>query len=475
MINSYTDLFTVPFLLPNEKTIFKNYVSKRRMMTSDYEQALLFSLDNSPTTPLDPALLSKLVTIFCADYGLQGASFHTLRHSAVNHLAIVLDGNADLVKELTPYTPDEANKLRLLLTGRNPYQCRDNYWSLSGLVGHLTPQTTFQSYLHCADRLLHQRLIQYQPALSRQETMLMSGCTSNKVSYWCKHCADNTQTVSLSSWANYVLAYMQKWTVNKSGTSEYLPVEPRKEVSPAVKVYVSPQYCYQILRALRRGEDIAELAANHNIKEQKIDTWWQRAMQLQEMVTRRGISRLRKSKTGYDLLPSLPREKYVQQDVNELFDMLRKNFTKQQDDIIWAVQYFLIVNSANRNGTRFSTVTDLQRFLGVVGRCFSKRWILELNVPEGLMDSPDVKRWQRDIQIEIRVKSGKSRGAISALLFLQHRDEGRFLEAFSGRKYSHYSSPALRFVFHMLGIMLSFPIGDFSLEDKHFEPKSVQY
>lgn len=140
----------------------------RRKATLDEACGLVFSRQGEPRTPLaDAELFAPITAAFQAIIGLTTPRFrfHHLRHSFANwlFLALVRIDNPELARDgsrllqLSSFSQERDHILadtffpRLLGTPQAP--TRKNLYIVSGLLGHLSPQTTAHSYLHLIDWL----------------------------------------------------------------------------------------------------------------------------------------------------------------------------------------------------------------------------------------------------------------------------------------------------------------------------------
>lgn len=143
----------------------------RRMATLDEPLGLVFSSPGEPRTPLsDTELFASVTAAFNSiiEPAAPRFRFHHLRHSFANwlFLALVRIDIPDLAKnnprliQSSSFSIEQGRILadtffpRLLGTPQAP--TRKNLYIVSGLLGHLSPQTTVHSYLHLIDWLAGQ-------------------------------------------------------------------------------------------------------------------------------------------------------------------------------------------------------------------------------------------------------------------------------------------------------------------------------
>ncbi|WP_407511286.1 tyrosine-type recombinase/integrase [Acinetobacter baumannii] len=98
-------------------------------------------------------------------FGEHNFTYHSLRHSAFNHLYLILK-NSTLADAFTDYSPHEQLRIRYaLLRNRNSQQ---TWYALSHFAGHLTPETTCSSYLHLMHLAISYQLNQMHSPLPKE-------------------------------------------------------------------------------------------------------------------------------------------------------------------------------------------------------------------------------------------------------------------------------------------------------------------
>ncbi|MEG8264565.1 hypothetical protein MKS78_04080 [Acinetobacter baumannii] len=98
-------------------------------------------------------------------FGEHNFTYHSLRHSAFNHLYLILK-NSTLADAFTDYSPHEQLRIRYaLLRNRNTQQ---TWYALSHFAGHLTPDTTCSSYLHLMHLAISYQLNQMHSPLPKE-------------------------------------------------------------------------------------------------------------------------------------------------------------------------------------------------------------------------------------------------------------------------------------------------------------------
>ncbi|WP_180177500.1 site-specific integrase [Acinetobacter sp. YH12039] len=147
---SYSAYRKIPLhhlLKADELHAFKTYSQNRKRLLKEQGKSVaqpLFlkqSLEETHENEVNSLFKQLIQPVF----GEHNFTYHSLRHSAFNHLYLILK-NSTLADAFTDYSPHEQLRIRYaLLRNRNTQQ---TWYALSHFAGHLTPETTCSSYLH---------------------------------------------------------------------------------------------------------------------------------------------------------------------------------------------------------------------------------------------------------------------------------------------------------------------------------------
>lgn len=167
---SYSAYRKIPLhhlLKTEELQAFKAYSLNRKRLLKEQGKSVgqpLFlkqSLEETHENEVN-SLLKNLVQIF---FGEHNFTYHSLRHSAFNHLYLILKNSA-LADAFTDYTPSEQLRIRYaLLRNKNSQQ---TWYAFSHFAGHLTPETTCSSYLHFMHLAISYQLNQIESPLTKE-------------------------------------------------------------------------------------------------------------------------------------------------------------------------------------------------------------------------------------------------------------------------------------------------------------------
>lgn len=450
-------------LLPHEFEALKHYVGRRRAQFGSQANTLLFSLPSSETVPLDARAVSEIVKLLLSEQGSGHLTFHHLRHSAINNLMIAINEDEGLIEQLSPYSVKQATYIRKLIFSVNNDSQRDRYWALAGVAGHLTPETTFSNYIHCSDLVLARRLGNYNPVMSLTESRSVSGIPTRafqKLATVESVASEKEAFYSLATLQTEVLQRLSKYCIDHNDGGERPEVE---ELVPVQRV-VSTQDCYAALGYLETGESTAVVAMHYGLEEQLVEKWLESALALQGLITTQGHPRLfhRDRKGGHyklPLLPAKPNDRKVRMEIDKYVAGLRGVFKQDRQGLLWSINYWLSKTHTSGAGLRFKSTEELDKFIRPLSCVIPlERWRLTVIWADGVRFDHD---WSKVIR-HTKVISSNRKGSSFAKLYLSHPDETAILEKRKGGLQS-YSSPALRYVFHMLAIMIGLTSFDLKL------------
>ena len=136
-------------LKPDELHFFMSFVQSN---IGDNTNKFIFTLssDQRPIddhVPLD--LLKQVLKDISIDKNVATHTIHGFRHTAVSNLSLVLLSHPDLVKSLTDYDKNDILRIKKGLLGEH-IDAQDRWYALSGIMGHLSPERSFEYYNHFA-------------------------------------------------------------------------------------------------------------------------------------------------------------------------------------------------------------------------------------------------------------------------------------------------------------------------------------
>ena len=137
-------------LRPDELTLFLSFIQSN-IGTNPNRFIFTLSSDRQPLHDHAPLQLFKRIL---KDITIKGDSeinhtFHGFRHTAITNLSLVLMGHKHLIQSLTDYDEEDVLRIQHGLLGEQ-IDAQDTWYALSGIMGHLSPQRSFEYYNHIA-------------------------------------------------------------------------------------------------------------------------------------------------------------------------------------------------------------------------------------------------------------------------------------------------------------------------------------
>ena len=136
-------------LKPDELSFFINFVQSN---IGDNSNKFIFTL-SSDQRPIDDhvplQLLKRVLKDISVDNNVAEHTFHGFRHTAVSNLSLALLGDPDLIEALTDYDKNDIMRIKHGLLGEH-IDAQDRWYALSGIMGHLSPERSFEYYNHFA-------------------------------------------------------------------------------------------------------------------------------------------------------------------------------------------------------------------------------------------------------------------------------------------------------------------------------------
>lgn len=159
-------------LKADEYHLFHSYVVEQRLLNQ--QNLYLFRNWNENSKLNKHTVTTPFRMLMNELFKHHDYSFHSFRHTAANHLSVVLNCNyAPLVKNLTDYTEEEYQSIRTELLRHTHGQ---NHWfMIAHLLGHIDPTETFKSYIHLSYLIAGHKILQYHPNIDTQLAKKMMG------------------------------------------------------------------------------------------------------------------------------------------------------------------------------------------------------------------------------------------------------------------------------------------------------------
>lgn len=454
-------------LTETEMRLFEDILSYRKVLFDENNprRVLLFSADGSATGMFDQGFVSRVISDLMSQIYGRRLVFHSLRHTALTALEVILDGRHDgFAATITGYSQQQIDFIRRRVGGSRTY---DTYWQLSGFAGHINPRSTLENYLHMTPLLFYRVLAEYDRELPVDFLKKMLGVTQTLITRNSGIKADHPvlHYDAVCRILKKMIAPYVKYSVQLLRTQE--PTSPIPQ-SITTKNRSDVLTCYWALQQIEAGRTIQQASNATYANKKSVAQWVKSAKRLlQHYNTVRGRSRLIDSnriKSGRLVLaPGLPNTQIELSEAVEAIASFRQVYKSERELLYWGVDYVLSRVSVENTGLRFSSPDDLSRFMSLMTRYFeASRFRVTLHPLIDADPQQQLDVWQENARGALgrlgteRVKNANKFPLGRALLVLRHPDEEIRLRMASEQGLGHeeFASHTLQFIFHMLGILL---------------------
>lgn len=276
----------VQILLSEEEHLkFQQYCKARRSAYSSNDY--LFTLWNSAgrikpylvTTPFQK-ILDLILPNHCY-------SFHSLRHSATNNLAMILNMDYESVSVFTDYSHEHYNLIRSQFLRSSTSQ--NSWYLLAHLLGHIDPTETFRSYLHLAYLMAGYQFRKFDPCLDR--TVIQKICPVLKVpkqhqialSYYDEQIAQTLKVKSITMPDEYINTSKIKADVVQAEDNNFI-------YGTSKSSYPFPLIC-KILKKLDQAYTPQLLSQQYDFPIETLMLWQRNIIRLKQLKNRKNRAR----------------------------------------------------------------------------------------------------------------------------------------------------------------------------------------
>lgn len=460
-------------LTPAEKVFFENYLAKRKLIAGN-TNTLLFSAETTFDEPLKGSMLSNIASQILSVIMGTDIIFHHFRHTALTRLQIILE-DINLALEHTAYNEEQITEIKFVLGGfQNGLPYRDAYWAIAAFAGHLSPQQTFHSYLHLNELLIANKLRYSNIMFSHNVLHHITGLSKNVITRRCKQNslaavfalnADIFKSIRKHiSVVNFASSIDDEESIEE-GFSKTLNVKP---ATP------TPELCYRVLKLLEDGGTIEEAQITFNLEASLIEKWMHNAINLANLKTTKGKSRTisnrrKTTSAGVVLTPAEPRSNaektaatlmlkkartlLVHPDKDISSENREAFFHQQREKLVWCIEYFMGSSNTSKQGITFKSLNKFKAFYDFIIQIVDINDIrLELH---DIKDRSYFDEWSKlskhKLVIVGELTGHKNIPFGKVVLSVRHPDENEQAMSIKANK---YSSSSLRYLFHLLYVML---------------------
>ena len=373
-------------LKPDELNFFINFVQSN---IGSHSNKFIFTL-SSDQRPIDDhvplQLLKRVLKDISVDDNLAEHTFHGFRHTAVSNLSLALLSHPDLVKSLTDYDKNDILRIKKGLLGEH-IDAQDRWYALSGIMGHLSPERSFEYYNHFATLMATYALSVSDIKLPKQTLCNITGFTNKRLNE--NHAVTDNGMVSMPS----IRTLLFKSIIEGRRKSPRFTIEEPNDqallnAKPTATHELFGRYGLNRIQLLLQTYDdkipLNKAAQLANISMHDADILIKRAREVVAITTKHGNSRFVKLSDSKPPVLSPLRIQY-QSDLRLLSLLLNNVYRlREESRIDWA--WFIEICSQKISTSKAyipfgkGDEKELQRFIDIVDKLLPlKHWLMSSN------------------------------------------------------------------------------------------------
>ncbi len=441
-------------LTEDERQYFKNFLTQRKFSVGN-RNALLFSTQEQYDVPYSGAYVSRVATELLSSIMGQHIIFHHFRHTALSRMQLVLE-DLSLALKFTSYNEQQIEDIKEAIGGFKAHAShRDIYWAIAGFAGHLSPQQTFHSYLHFNELIIAQKLRCTNLKFTSRSMHQISGLSKNLIT----RRTDEQGYITITQLKNDLVKSLQRHIqYNKNSKTNVINNVSQSNVFQAHQIKPTPDLCYQVLKLLEDGGTIEAAHIKFNLPFPLIEKWFNNAIELVTKKTTKNVSRIisqrrKPSPIGLILTPPSLTSNSEKAVMDIYLKEARAYAAQAKSDLQWCIDYFFNHSNTSKQGIIFTDPIEFKRFYNICSEIVREEdFRFEL---EDIKNKSALSRWATLCKKEITVikhVSGNVNMPIGKLILsIRHPEEKEMAAKISSQK---YSSNSLRYLFHMIYVMV---------------------
>ena len=371
-------------LKDDEYQFFSDFVVEKRL--ENKKSLYLFSNLNENKKLNKHTITVPLKLILNQVFKGHHYSFHSFRHTAANHLSLLLNCEyAPLVQKLTDYSENEYQKIRAELLQNQHGQ---NHWFvIAHLLGHIEPVETFKSYIHLSYLIAGQKLLKHHPDMPNELAKKIMG---HNVTFKNLQITNDEKDFNFeknqAALATILLNDQTKWL--QSNATDILD-ELSLQIDQSHDFFaffvgtedskISLQRFYETLNILETTNDPKSTAQRMYLPEELVNYWYENALNLANIKSKKGNPRLFSIDSSTHLKPAMLDSAEELHAVTYFFEHLQKICRKNPIQIACVLNIFLNRVTASHTGIhyRWKDIDQLEHFYSQVKALFpAKFWHL---------------------------------------------------------------------------------------------------
>ena len=391
-------------LKDDEYQIFKDFIVEKRL--DNNINLYLFSNLNENKKLNKHTITMPLKRILNQIFKEHHYSFHSFRHTAANHLSLLLNYEyAPLVQKLTDYSEDEYQNIRAELLQNQHGQ---NHWFvIAHLLGHIEPVETFKSYIHLSYLIAGQKLLKYHPEIPNELAKKIMGhnanfkelkITKDEKDFNFEKNQNALATILLNDQTNWlqsnVADVLSKLLLKSEQSHDLYAHFPGTDDSK-----ISLKLVYETLNQLEIHKDPLFVSQKMNLPEELVRYWYENALNLVALKSQKGNSRLLSRDSSTLLKPAMIDTAEELDAMNYFFKHLQNITRKKPKKIASVLKIFLSRVTASHTGIhyRWNNINQLEFFYSHVKDLFpTKFWHL---LGQDLLINLDAKKQPQLFQL----------------------------------------------------------------------------
>lgn len=368
----------------DEYQFFSNFVVEKRLEKN--RNLYLFSNLNENKKLNKHIVTTPLTQILNQIFKEHDYSFHSFRHTAANHLALLLNSEyAPLVQQLTDYSEEEYQNIRAELLQNQHGQ---NHWFvIAHLLGHIEPIETFKSYIHLSYLLAGQKLLKYQPEISNGLVKKIMGynatfknlkITKDNKNFNFEKNQTALATILLNDQTHWLQSnaadILNELSFNSEQSHNFFDYFIGTEDSK-----ISLKRFYETLNQLEIHRDPQVVSQSMCLPEELVNSWYNNALYLAAIKSHKGNPRLFSINSTTQLKPAMLDTAEELHAMTYFFEQLQSIARKNPTQIAYVLKIFLERVTATHTGIhyRWQNIDQLEYFYSQVEDLFpSKFWHL---------------------------------------------------------------------------------------------------
>jgi integrase len=447
------------FLTEEENQFFEDYYAERFRVCQSRDE-LLFVSEVNHNLMWDSSFVSNQVGRILKNVsGRDEFVFHSFRHSALSRMQLVIEKEWKLLNRISPFDKAQGKRMREELTGAISND-RDGYNSLAIFAGHLSPHTTAQTYLHLTPLIIAKKVFANNELHNATFIENLSGLSPQIVA----RIMEGSKGVTSKKWISRALKELTPQIGKKYSLS----------VGSANFTYDLFSHIFQhnkieykdvatLLEKLDAGTPVDQISRELNIDQDRISFVYRAAYSIADKKTRQKRSSVISKKRAGAVAPARLKSRAEEWQAWEILSQLLKRFSGNLSHLEGLSLYALKRSNSQNSAIRFYDLNKFARFLWYFSQIIDPSfWRLQIKVRPNLSEDEKeqlLKKWKSIAKFgHIECTGGLGENTIHkdgvGYLKLQHPDALQIL-AHGKIQGKTYSSGALRWVFHMLAIILA--------------------